>query len=274
MSALIAYRNLFDAWPFDIDGGPGTDNQPLAGYPLANLKLRQLSSVTRITNLDTGSGNPLFIPFAPVSAVTANVVVVYGYPPSQITFEGTLGSASVLNFSTDDSGIGLPPLRVFLIPSSIGDLERMTFEYGLVFPPNYIELARVYVANALVLPNGVDATWSLGVDDSGSLDASHGRQWYEAAGVRTRRLDISIAQMPTEVAFGFPEGATSAYPQPSIQDLQLQAGATGEIVVVPRSSNGLWIRRAAVYGHMERAPAIRHAAGPNFSTQFSVIEER
>lgn len=274
MSALIAYRNLADSWPFNIDGGPGTNNQPLVGYPLANIKQRQLASVSRITNLDVGSGNPLWIPFAPLAPVTANLVVVYGNIPLGVGVEGTLDSGSVVTFSTDYSDIGLPPISFFLIPASYGDVVKVTLEYGLVFPPDYIELARVYVANALVVPQGVDATWSLGADDAGSLEASFGRQWYEAAGIRTRRLSVSLAAISTEIAFGYAEGAGSASDVPSIQAMQIQAGTTGEVIVIPRAGSGLWIRRAAVYGHFERMPAIRHRDGPLYSTDFTVIEER
>lgn len=274
MAGAIAYKNLFDDWTLDIDGGPGTDYQALAGFPVSNLQTRQLSRSTRITNLDTVNANALAIPFAAPAPVQANLIVVYGSIPGSINLEGTLDSGSVATFSTDNSGIGLPPISFYLIPVSYGDLVRFTLEYGFVFTPDYVELARIYVANALILPEGVDAQWSLVADDNGTLEASAGLQWYESPGVRTRRLDVTLSQMPTEVAFGFAEGATTANPAPCIQDMQLAAGATGEVVVIPRAGNSLWIRRASVYGHLDRVPSIRHVAGPNFSTAFTVIEER
>lgn len=272
--AAIAYKNLFDAWTLDIDGGPGTDYQALAGFPVSNLQTRQLSRTTRITNFDTIDANALAIPFAAPAPVAANLIVVYGTIPGSINVEGTLDSGSVSTFSTDNSGIGLPPISFYLIPDSFGDLVRFTLEYGYVFTPDYVELARIYVADALILPDGVDAQWALVVDDNGTLEPSAGLQWYESPGVRTRRLDVTLSQMPTVVAFGFDEGATTANVVPCIQDMQLAAGATGEVVVIPRASNGLWIRRAAVYGHLDRVPTIRHVAGPNFSSAFTVIEER
>lgn len=274
--AYFGYRNLFDGWTLNIDGGPGTDNQPLAGFPLANMQARQLSRVSRITNLDTVSGNPLFIPFDAPAPFDANLVMVFGSAPTSITL--TIGASNhtfPVFYSSDAAEIDLPRFSWLLIPPAYRTgIERVTLEYGMVFPPAYVEIGRVYVANALIVPDGVDVGWSLDVDDAGTVDASEGRQWYEERGKRTRRLGFAVSLRESTAVFGFAEGATSASDVPSFQAMQMLAGATGEVVVIPRSGTELLVRRLAVYGHLERPLEIRNRSGLHFDVSGRVIEER
>jgi hypothetical protein len=135
-------------------------------------------------------------------------------------------------------------------------------------------IGRLWIGDALILPNGVDARWQQGVLEFGQLDTSAGRQAYENPAARSRTLMCPLSKLDTMQAFGFDEGDTSAADVPCIQSLQLDVGATGEVIVLPRTSSSIWMRRLGIYGHLAKPPTIAHESGPYFSTTLRVIEER
>lgn len=282
MAALIAYRNLFDGLTLEV--GPGSTHnmgiEEVAGYPVTNVKTRQLGQVARYRSNDSDPGNWCWLTFdVSGAAAKANMVAVIGRDaPAYINVTGSLDGGSIAGSVVYVSGRTpeLPPLAVYRIPASYGDISLIALEAGNVPAPDYLELSRIFVARAITLPDGVDGRWSLGADDAGWLDKSRGQQYFEAAGVVTRRLNVSIPQMDSMTAFGIAENATvePVDQVPSIQDMQMEAGTTGEVVVVPRGDSAVWTRRLGIYGHLDRVPVIQKEAGPNWSTSFTVIEER
>ncbi len=282
MSGLVAYRNLFDELTLEV--GPSSLHnmgiEEVPGFAISNLKTRQLSSVARYRSNDADPGNWCALHFEVPSAKKANMVAIMGRDaPAYITATGTLDSGSVPGSPVYIAGQqpALPQLAIYAIPPSFGDLTMVVLEHLANVPaPDYLELSRIYVANAIVLPTGVEAQWSLGVDDPGTLDLSAGRQWYESTLPRTRRLSVLITGIDSTIAFGIADDATSepVSPVASFQDMQMAAGATGEVIVVPHTRSQVWVKRLGIYGHLERPPVIRHRAGPLFESELTVIEER
>ncbi|MCX7563784.1 delta-60 repeat domain-containing protein [Xanthomonadaceae bacterium XH05] len=135
--------------------------------------------------------------------------------------------------------------------------------------------ARLWIGDALVLPDGIDAGWSMGFRDSGSLDPTDGQQWIESPGVRTRVLSIPLdGARETETVWGFADGASSITNRMSLHALQMECGTTGEVIAVARTGTALWTRHSAVYGHIEQPWQIGHKAGPFWGGALTVIEER
>lgn len=285
MSAIVAYRNWFDGvgsilpWTFNYSGlGYPDALQPVTGYPAENLRTRQLSNVARFERVPGGAvTGPCAVELVAPSAQPVSIIAVIGIDlPDSVLYKPSGGSYVSLALVTGYSSLlGIPGQGfVFVPPGTL--VEKVQLYWNTIPDGDYFEQSRVFIADALLLPTGVDSGWSLTVDDPGRLDVSAGRQWYESKLPRTRLLSVSARPLTTEQAFGISaEGTTipSFFPVPSVQDLQFHAGATGEVVVIPRT-DGQWAYRAGVYGHLERPPVLRHLAGPNYAADFNVIEER
>lgn len=284
MGALIAYRNWSDGagsvapWTFNYALGYPDDLQPVTGYPAENVRTRQLAHVARFERKPGGAvTGPCAVELvAAGSALPVRVVMVIGYGlPSAIMYKPS-GSSYVSTpiVSGYQSHLAIPAQGFAFIPAGT-DVESIRL-YWDDLPIDYYEIGRIIVADALEFSEGVDARWSLAADDPGELGASKGRQWYESPMPRTRRLSVSVGIMDSVQAFGIDENGvtSSSAPIPSIQDLQMHAGNTGEVVLVPRTGPGQWAYRAGVYGHLERPPIIQHLTGPHYATSLVAVEER
>lgn len=284
MSAVIAYRNWFDgvgsipAWTFNYAGlGYPDQLQAVAGFPAENLRKRQLSEVARFELTAAPVSGPCAVefvasgggfPVALIGVVGANLPDSILYKPSG---SGFVSAEMLTGYSPS---LAIPSQCFALVPVGT-TVEKVRLLWNDP-PTEYYELARVFIADAIVLPNGVNAAWSLGFDDSGDLAESAGSQWYSNEKLKTRRLSISLFPLTPEVSFGVDDGGVaipSLTPVPSMLDLQMYAGTTGEVIVLPRST-GEWAYRAGIYGHIERPFEIQHVAGPNFRANLAVIEER
>ncbi|MFA5589789.1 MAG: hypothetical protein WDA70_03600 [Lysobacteraceae bacterium] len=136
-------------------------------------------------------------------------------------------------------------------------------------------LGRLWVGDALVLPDGIDAGWSMTFRDSGSLDATDGQQWVQSPGVITRVMTIPLeGARDTETHWGFADGSEAISNRMSLHALQLEAGVTGEVIAVARTSTATWVNRTMVYGHIDSPWAIGHSAGPYWGGSLTVVEER
>lgn len=163
-------------------------------------------------------------------------------------------------------GILLPPG----IPAS--SQWRITITSSDMAP---IGIGRLWIGEALVLPDGIDAGWQMGFRDSGSLDATDGQQWVRSLGVITREVQIPLeGERDTEIHWGFAEGSEIVTNAMSLNALQLEAGVTGEVIAVARTLTTLWTSRTMVYGHIDSPWAIGHSAGPYWGGSLTVVEER
>lgn len=256
------------------------DSSLVPGFPVENIFTRQLSEACRVQDDDIVGGviNPELIVTAFTSYVNL-IVVIASQPCVRAKCKGTiLGVYSPGQVYTApkiiDQNIDLPFVSVF--PIQLQDLNEMILQFDCFYGINFVDVQRVMLYDAINLDLGVDGNWSMGADDSGTLDDSDGQQWYENKGVRTRRLNVSVSNMNSEKAFGFGLVSGDEVPtgRPSFQELQIMAGKTGDVYVVPRTNSGIAIRRLGVYGHLANVPTISHQAGDNFTTSFTVIEER
>lgn len=279
MSGYISYRNLADS--ATITAPDQTVVAPLANMQTRQLALTSVVDVGSVLNpvdirLDRGVAAPTVPPGICAllglnigNYVSVQMIVQTGPDGSSWTTIGSTGST----FSDE----GVPGLPDALICAFSGTVERYVRIHGYWTSPEEDDIrsiGRLWFGPAIVLPEGVNPSWELGVEDTGSLDQSAGAQWYESVRTRTRFLRMGRSQIQADVAFGYSEADLSASDVPSFQGLQMEAGSTGEVIVLPKSPTGLWIRRLGIYGHLDRPPTIRHDAGPNYSTELTVIEER
>lgn len=286
MSAIICYRNFID----DPDVTLSLDARALlAGFPLDNLRARQLARATR---LELEYGAPFRMPPKIVIDLGAqrsvDLIALIGINSTEFG-EGDVGVEYSSNGTSWDtatatcpSDFGAPdlPRSVLVRGRPVGSGSRLTTRF-LRIQPNwatadaYREIGRLYIADSIELTQGCEENWTLGSRDYGVLDRSAGLQYYADRRTRGRVLTMPMTAIETTTAFGFVEGATVAANAPSFDDLINYAGSTGDVIVAPRADNPLWLRRTGIYGHLtEDSLRIEHLSGPYFACTLTVEEER
>lgn len=272
------YRNFVD--------GAALTGPVLAGYPLSNLQTRELSRVCRM-------------PLAPNQSIVVDlgaVMRVDGVAALATNHAQDSRASSDLIVETG-AAIGGP-----WVPSSIGlpndtglpDLPRhvigrirtsggaaISTRYLRVTPnwtvqpgDAYRELGRLMLSRTLDLSNGPSQGWGFGVIDRGSLDESDGGQAYEDRRDRGRSLTVTCANLSVMEAYGFTTAAVAAGNVPSIQDMLMAVGATGELIAIHRADSPLWIRRTSIYGHLTpESLRLQHVAGDTYRWDATLIEE-
>ncbi len=285
MSALIAYRNLADAATF-------TAGAALSGYPLANMQTRQLAQVAR---LNSGFGGGTFAldlgSLQTVRLVALLGINPTGIPPAPPTYWMDVlveYSANGTDFSTAwsqaplDTGAPDLPYNI-IVPVGESSTQRSFQARYLRISPGwntpagvtYFEIGRLWIGDTIEIPNGCDGGWSLAGRDPGGLDESAGLQIYADRRARGRVLSMPVSGVSTDIAFGFDDEDSSATYQPSLDDLVNYAGATGEVIAIPRANSPIWTRRTGIYGHLTPdSLRIRHMSGPKYAMDLTVIEER
>lgn len=150
--------------------------------------------------------------------------------------------------------------------------------------PLPVTLGGVWVGNAVVFPDGVDATWTLGAVEAGTLSTSRGGQVYARRAPVRRTLRMGLGNMDEYTAYGigayYDEWGRQQGPD-WMSDAQAHLGSTGACIAIPRSQvaqvgeigDRNWIKRAALYGHLTRPIEIAHRAGPYFSSAIEMVEE-
>lgn len=285
MAGLISYRNLVDLSSTVITA-TGT---VAPDFPLTNLRVRQLSTVTRISRvslqtmqleifLDRGVGAPNIV--GGVAAVIG-INAVAGSPQplalsvgSSTTASGYVGIGGTLSFV--DAGVPALPQSIFCeITGTIQRYLRVAAQWFVGAGVTYGSIGRLWLGPAIVIDGGVDDQWELDYVDPGAIVSSSGGQVYERPKPRRRVLRCNLSSLKSKHAFGMTAGVSGG-DVPSLQGLQMEAGLTGEVIVVPRSSSDLWNRRAAIYGHLDSSGrgSIVKNEGDNYSTSLIVIEER
>ncbi len=261
MSAIIAWINRLDTTALTAENA-----NPL--HPISNLQRRGLaefaepvdeSSVLYVYP-DAWAGDIDFVAFLGVAAGTYEV-------QRWDTDELLPVWVSVASVTTppDEPRYGLP-IHVFIAmvePLRAGNIVRLACT-GRV--------SRLWAGPSLRLPNGVGAQWRMGFRDYGNLEAGEGRTHVETPGVRARVLTIPVGSaLGTEVAWGIADGGPQAV---NLHALQMEAGTTGEVIAIPRTSSPIWMARTGIYGHITNEWEIEHEAGPYSRASIVLEEER
>lgn len=311
MAALIAFRDqlgvfadtIHGAEPIELVGGTVT-----AGS-LRDLLTRQLERGVRIRGDQPGYNKfelKLNVPFGMAgsdggSLAGVRLIALLGIAPlprlahatpnPRYQIYGRSNTSGALELLGEASGhriIGSDPEsglvnRIIALPAA-GQNGRDYTQYVVRFmyqshPAPEVQIGRIWVSNAIQVPDGVDADWSWSVTDAGRVDVSRGGQAYvrPASVLRTLRANISGPGLDARLAFG--HGVT---PAPGgvrrdsdwLSDAATHIGTTGNIIVVPRASDASWVNRTAIYGRLREPVEIEHAGGDYYSTRLSVVEER
>lgn len=280
MAGLLAWRNYID------NAALTTSSAVDLSFPLSNVQQRGLAQPMRVSS---GAGFTITANFNAADDLDLGLIGMlglnrrnnerfYGTATIQRSTNGITWS-TVATVSVSDNARSSLPANLFYVPpapwgTSAYPWLRVQWNTG---GTELGSISRLWVGPALILPDGVDAGWSMGFRDSGSLDATEGQQWIESRGVRTRVLNIPIeSAKSTDLTWGFSDADNTfiAPDRMSLQALQMEAGCTGEVIALPRTSTPLWMHRAGVYGHIEQPWQISHKAGPHWGGTLTIVEER
>lgn len=210
-------------------------------------------------------------------------------PPRRLRLLGLLGlepfSGSITLSVQDRSGPVIRPVLsvritgnspqnlVIPLPASIEPDRRFKLTWSSLDSQPF-GLARLWLGEAIDLPDGVDAQWRMGFRDSGTLDQTDGQQVVPTAGIITSTVQVTLGAVDTETAWGFQDNGTTVTKADNLRAMQLEAGTTGEVIVVPRTGTALWAQASTIYGHIDTPWEIEHVAGPNWRASFTLSEER
>lgn len=277
MATLISYRNWADLATLSSNFGT------VAGFPLDNLKARQLAVAWKSTSAgtgvqitaDLGKARPVRL-IGLMGVLTAFNLSDPNEPRTFVQFSvqhspnGSTWTSVGLNTTLDSMWPSLGGAGYLVLPAPLSvRYWRITTNWA---PPagEQTGAGRLWIADALEFKN---LPWSLGLDDGGKVDESAGFQVYEYAGPRRRRLRINTVVKGTEQVFGFADAATVAQQVPSLQSMQHAVGNTGDVVILPRTDTVLWRHRLGIYGRLTKALDIRHVAGQVYRIDLDALEE-
>lgn len=288
--ALISYRNFADGAGIGLNAGA-----LVGGYPLANLQDRRLSKQARVANvslqtmqldlkLDLGASWVATAPTRPglCALLGMNVNASPPFVASMTVSTSTTSGGVYTNIGTMPIGndVGIPSLPQSFACEITGAIQRFVRVFAswpVAAGVTFGTVGRLWLGDAIKLPNGVDGDLVLDYTDPGRLDESAGFEAYEEKRVKRRMLVFNSTLVPALLAYGINEASPiSADDVPSFQGLQLECGLTGELVAVARTSSMPWIRRTLIRGHVDSGNrmSIRKQQGDNYAISGTIIEER
>lgn len=263
MSAIIAWINRLDTI------GLTAENANPA-HPISNLQRRGLAEFAEPVDdrnmlyvyPDAHLPDTDFVAFLGVDAGTYEVEQFN----SVTGLWHTVASVSTL---ANEPRYGLPMHAFIAFPSPISAVDDIRF----VCPAR---VSRLWAGPSLRLPDGIGAQWRMGFRDYGNLEAGEGRTHVETPGVRARVLTIPVGSaLGAEVAWGIADGVPQTSTRAAnLHALQMEAGTTGEVIAIPRTSSPIWMASTGIYGHITSEWEIEHEAGPYSRASIVLEEER
>ena len=309
MNALLAYNN----WCFKTDATVDTSTGDATGTPANNLLKPQLSKACVWTRAGSGSGDVSFeavVTFAaddPSSQYRpVRVVGLLGLRLRQlgallglnaeaaavaavtIQFVGRNASADTM-FDTGEipvrwyTDLGFEPkvMRVLDQTYDVVDMVVVIRIAGYASQTVKVSGGALWASPAFWTTTGLEESWTIELDDPGTMAKSKGQQGYASKSTKCRVVNASWAPVSFDVAFGEDIDGSPGYVQdPSdMQRVQSIVGTTDPCVLFVRTLNAdnAWsnhiARRLGVYGHFSVLGPITDQGGNQFKWGSFVFKE-
>lgn len=188
-----------------------------------------------------------------------------------------------------DGDIGLCNRVIVLPDSGTGqDYNEYVIHLRIKLPPpavdqpGAVQLGGIWIGNAVVFDNGVDADWVWRAQDTSSLALSKGGQAYTRPVPVTRalRIQLSGGSLTDRLAFGRGVKENYVIEEPRytsdwLSDAAMHLGSNGTCVLIPRANlDDPFIEDASLYGRLTQPIEIEHIAGGYYRSSIQMIEER
>lgn len=278
--AMIVYRNAADSAVVTISTGT-----PVPGYPAEHMQRRNSGDFARVLSAGI-AGVTIQADFGSPGAFRPRFIGVFGTNRIQSGSAGlqsgdTLAALGGVGASYEAvAQPGLLPLDVKLIvPPAVPARRYWRVQIPATQIPGgaggTLQIARLWMSAAedlVEFPAGVDARWSTSVIDDSVIDRTDSGIVFEDIRARRRHTRCTLTAEPTIRAFGIEHNDTVIPVGASLQQAQIHAGRTGEVVVLPRLEPA-WRHLIGFRGHLVNGLAIEHNAGPLYNAAFEATEE-
>lgn len=279
--AMIAYRNAADSAVVTISTGTA-----VPGFPAANMQRRPSGDFARVASAGVG-GVAIDVDFGSAGAFLPRLIGIFGTNRSR-TAGTSIWSGDTLGAMTSMPGIteeatalpGLLPVDAkIVIPASAAARRywRIVIQTHRIpgGASGTLQIGRLWMSGAddlVEFPKGVDVRWSTSVIDDSVIDRTDSGIVFEDIRARRRHIRCTLTGEPTTRAFGIEHNDTVIPAGASLQQAQIYAGRTGEVVVLPRLGPA-WRHLIGFRGHLVNGLSIEHNAGPLYNAAFEATEE-
>lgn len=178
---------------------------------------------------------------------------------------------------TDSYGLNewVPPtdsmqgIVVFEVPDGISALS-MRVDISGASDPLDISIGRLWAGPALIPSKQMDAFWKLRLLDRSRVTRSRGEQVYADEKPRVKQFMMSLSDLSKLEAIGTVDDPDS----PSFLRMGMEAGTSGEVLVIPSTRDAHEIHTLGVYGTMPTGIEIVHSGEDRYSVDMTVLEAR
>ena len=253
------------------DPSPGATTAVLG---VAKLKTRQLGDVFRRT-FDSPAVSPspdLILDFDLGSAKKTDLIAVLNHTMSGMSYTLAFGSSSGANdigteTGTFWTGTADDPKNdfIYLATGHTARYIRLTVAVTVAT----VDIGRIWFDDAWSANLSLD--FSIGVDDSSTMVDTRGGSVYTSERKRRKLIHCSAHALSTANVIGTDADTDS------FMSMDLKAGSSGEVIVLPDTSSTRLTQRLGVYGHLSRNEPTQFIdkgnAGYIASKRFTVRED-
>lgn len=156
----------------------------------------------------------------------------------------------------------------YLLLSQDYSVQSIAVRFVAPAPGSYaLEISRLWAGPAMVLP-GIGRDWKCPTIDTSVVRITPYRVVTNTTLMRYRRLTAPLTRLTEAQAFG-----TNTTNSVCIDRLKHEAGKGSTVIVLPRTSSTLYMRRMGVYGVLENDVEIEHLSGPYYKSGLVVGEQ-
>lgn len=284
MAGLIAFGDLARSQPLLATFeriGVGTEQTPRE-----NMMTRPLGQVWRVTDSSAGGASTVGVRLRLLGQPRLQVIALLGFSvaessPSkvfrvQVFGQNLSGVATVLADLNVTAGAwrginGSPPCIIAALPQEVARVTHIEVTWlSDMSAPTY-SIGRFWASRALVIPDGMDASWSMTWASSGTTQRSRGGAIYAMAAPRWREVAFTCTGIPRSLVFPTIVAGVETI---SVRRLATEVGDTGEVLAVLRSNTDVDAQETSVYGSFPGGVKCSHAAGDYFDMALNIAEER
>lgn len=315
MGAVVAWREWITKYTNGLSlvhSGSGSASVS-SSLPLANLGDRRLAKVCRINTVGASVGGGLYdhgtntVRWITDGLLDKGRAVIIGLlnhnipqyasssTPLRIRCYSDTGGTTLIYDSGNISSTlfkqitsapygGLFYNHTFCIPPSrlatpVARVEVAVAYGNTPFSTTTLDIGRLFLADGIVVPEGIQGTWRTRIIDPSVVRRSRGQQVYADDLLPYRSLDFGVDITTDQQGFDLDcvnrtdvDGTADA---PAWAACKMECGVRGEVLIVPDTAlSTYYAKYSAIYGTFANNLEIEHAYGANHRVTGTVLEAR
>jgi len=155
----------------------------------------------------------------------------------------------------------------YLLLSQDHSVQSIAVRFVAPAPGSYLlEIGRLWAGPAMVL-DGVGKNWKAPTLDNSLVRVTPHRVVTHTRLARYRKLTAPLPRLTEAQVFGINDTNSVC-----LDRMKFEAGKGSTVIVLPRTSSTLYMRRMGVYGVLENDVEIEHVTGPYYRSSLVVAE--